>query len=93
MSNNIFQKILNTRSLTVMDYKCEDALDTDASLTAEDKSALRTILNTNNLDERWALAHEHLGEHAEAKVLREWLAAAAARKRKDSDLLTGNLVY
>lgn len=69
---NIFHEILDCRSLTVIGYKAEDAL---ASATdAEDRRALKAIIETNMLDEAWALAHERLGQHDEARKLRDFMA-------------------
>lgn len=75
---SIFQEILDCRSMTVIEYSILDAL---SSASAEDRLVLERMLNTNKLDEVYALAHEHLGQHEKAAQLREWLSAQAARPK------------
>ena len=77
----IFHRILDYRSLTALDYLCEDALATP-DMSQGERDTLQRILNTNSLDERYALAHEHLGEHDKAAELRQWIAGAADRRRQ-----------
>ncbi len=76
----IFQQILDCRSLTIIGYLAEDEL----ALPAEEdnstkRQALRRILSTTQLDEIYAIAHEQLGNSAEALKLREWLASRKPR--------------
>ncbi len=78
----IFQSILDTRSFTVINYKCEDAIE-HPDTPESDRAALQRILESNSLDERWALAHEHLGQHDKAAEIREWMKGAAQRKRSN----------
>ena len=77
----IFHRILDCRSLTLLDYMCEDALAA-SDMPQDERDVLQRILNTNSLDERYALAHEHLGEHDKAAELRQWIAGAAERRRQ-----------
>lgn len=72
---NIFEQILDCRSLTIIGYLAEDelALPAQEDNTAA-RQALRRILSTTQLDEIYAIAHEQLGNSAEALKLREWLA-------------------
>ena len=69
---NIFEQILDCRSLTAIGYKAEDAL-TDTQ-TPDARAALKRISETNRLDEAWAIAHEQLGQREEAAKLWAWLA-------------------
>lgn len=71
-----FKKILESRSMTAIGYALEDALPT---ASGDAKEAIERMLNTNKLDEIYAIAHEQLGEHAEAAVLREFMARQAKR--------------
>lgn len=75
---NIFQQILECRSLTVIGYMAEDALAQAAN--EEERRTLQAIVKTNQLDEIYALAHEHLGQHAEALTLRAFMARRQPRK-------------
>lgn len=79
---NIFQQILDCRSLTNLDYLCEEALAAPG-LAQPDRDALQRILGTNSLDERYALAHEHLGNREKAATLRQWMAGAAQRRQQN----------
>lgn len=74
---NIFQRILDCRSLTNISYFAEDALPT-AQSDAE-RAALQAIISSNKLDEIYAIAHEQLGQHEEAAKLRAWLASRQPR--------------
>lgn len=69
----IFERILACRSLTIMDYMCEDAL-AGASISVSERNTLERIYATNILDERYALAHEHLGQVEKAAELRQWVS-------------------
>jgi hypothetical protein len=75
---NIFQQILDCRSRTAIEYMAEDALP--LATNDEDRRALQTIINTNELDEIWALAHDRLGQHDEAKKLRDFMASRKPRQ-------------
>ena len=77
----IFRDILGTRSSIAIDYMCEGAFESPQTSEA-DREALRNIYQSNNLDERYALAHEHLGEHDKAAELRRWIAGAGLRKQR-----------
>lgn len=79
---NIFEQILDLRSLTAIGYKAEDALS--EADTPEKRKALQAIMSTNNLDEAWALAHEQLGQHSQAAELRAWIARS--RPKMDAEL-------
>jgi hypothetical protein len=77
---NIFEDILDTRSLTVIHYKIEDAMPSCIALgSIEDQKAFALILETNSLDEIWAIAHERLGQFEQAKALRDWIAKKTRR--------------
>lgn len=75
---SVFQEILDCRSMTVIEYSIMDALP---GASDADRPVLERMLNTNKLDEVYALAHEHLGQHEKAAQLREWLSAQAARPK------------
>jgi len=81
---NIFQQIIDTRSLTVIHWKAEEALPT---VEGDAHEALIEILATSVLDEIYIIAHMQLGQHEEAEVLRKWLADAPKRKSTFSDLI------
>lgn len=76
---NIFEKILTCRSLIIIGYWAEEALET--AVNEEDRRALKAIMNTNQLDEAWAQAHDRLGQHAEAQKLRDWLERKAQERK------------
>ncbi len=88
----IFRDILLSKSFIAIDYLCEDALKSPEPSDA-DRQALRNIYQSNSLDERYALAHEHLGEHEKAAELRRWIAGANQRKQQSllaaQDILQG----
>ena len=67
---NIFEWIIDTRSMTAIDYKIEEVINT--GMSAPDFLTLSAIYEANTLDERWALAHARRGRYAEAKKLRTW---------------------
>lgn len=69
---NIFDGILQTRSLTVIVWKAEEELE-KRSHTPEECLTLMAIMATNKLDEIWAICHEQLGRPEQAKVHRDWL--------------------
>jgi len=71
-----FKSILESRSMTAIGYALEDALPTASGDT---KVAIERMLNTNKLDEIYAIAHEQLGEHAKAAELRAFMARQANR--------------
>lgn len=75
---SIFAGIIDTRSLTVIHYKVDDALE--GQCTDDDRAALQAILRANLLDEVWAIAHERLGQHEKAAELRQFIAAKSQRK-------------
>lgn len=77
---NIFREILDTSSWTIIQYRIDDTIET---ATPEDKVVLLKMQDTNKLDEVYALAHEHLGEHEKAKELRDWVVRQAARPKHD----------
>jgi hypothetical protein len=79
MTMNIFQQILETRSMTVIQYAVEEALNKVQG--DEQREALSAMLGLNMLDEVYIIAHRQLGQHAEAEVLRRWLDGADARKK------------
>ena len=68
---NIFEKILDTNSMTRIDYLCEEQ---NLELNNPAAIALKKIYESNDLDERLLIAHEWLGNFHEAQQLREWLA-------------------
>jgi hypothetical protein len=75
----VYAEILKTKSLTVIGYKAEAALEiVDNPI---DKQALLKIMETNNLDLAWAIAHEQLGQMEQATVLRQWVASKAKRQQ------------
>jgi hypothetical protein len=73
----IFRNIIDCRSMTAIGYMAEDALaaNTDVAM----REALQGILNTNKLDEAYAIAHEQLGETEKAAELRAWLSRPRAQ--------------
>jgi hypothetical protein len=75
---NIFQQILDCRSLTLIGYLAEDAIPLATS--DSERKALQAIIETNKLDEAWALSHEQLGQHDKAAELRQFLASRATRQ-------------
>ncbi|KWU17751.1 hypothetical protein [Burkholderia cenocepacia] len=81
---NIFEQILDIRSLTAIGYKAEDALE---QAPAELQEPLKAIIATNNLDEAWAIAHEQLGQHAEASKLRAWIARTKPKTNEELESL------
>lgn len=81
---NIFQEILDTRSMTAIGYMAEDALV--ACSDEAQQQTLRRIINASQLDEIYAICHEQLGQHDKAKELRDWLASRRDR-RMDPELM------
>lgn len=81
---NIFRKIIDTRSITVIDYLAEDAMDQANDM---EKQVLCNILECGKLDEKYALAHDFLGDHAEAKRLRDYVAAQRAKPKEQHLIL------
>jgi hypothetical protein len=83
---SIFQAILAERSFTLITYNIENALP---GATAAEKAALTRMLETNKLDEIYAIAHEQLGQHEEAAQLRQWMAERANKRTTTPELLFG----
>lgn len=79
--NSIWQEILDTRSLTVIEYKIQVALEINSDLCVQDMETLTRMLETNKLDLIWALAHEQLGNPDQTKVLRDFVANKEAKLR------------
>lgn len=77
---NIFREILDTRSMTVIMHCIDEVMPT---ASPEEQAVLVKMQNTNKLDEVYALAHEHLGEHDKAKELRDWMAKQANKPKYD----------
>lgn len=78
--DDFFREILDTRSMTVIMYNIDEKM---ATATPEEKAVFEKMQNTNKLDEVYALAHEHLGEHEEAKRLRDWIEQQAKKPKFD----------
>lgn len=78
---NIFREILDTRSFHAIDFMCEDALNSQ-ELSSADRDALKRLYETNSLDERYALAHEQLGEFDKAAELRRWTEQSSKNKEQ-----------
>lgn len=76
----IFEEILDLRSMTAIGYRIEDAIPGADDAT---RAALERMLNTNKLDEIYAIAHEQLGHHEQAATLRQWLADKAKRPQPE----------
>lgn len=76
--DDIFRKILDMRSYHGILYLIDDAID---ATTPEEKLVFEKMRDTNKLDEVYALAHEHLGEHEKAAELREWLKNQAKKPK------------
>jgi hypothetical protein len=77
---DFFREILDTRSMTVIMYQLDEKM---AAATPEEKVVFEQMQNTNKLDEVYALAHEQLGEHEEAKRLRDWMEQQANKPKFD----------
>lgn len=77
---NIFQDILNTRSLTVIHYKVEDALKTADSNTAE---TLHKIYELNSLDKIWVICHGELGQVEEAAKILDYYESKNPRRTRN----------
>jgi hypothetical protein len=75
----IFKDILDMRSYTGIQYRIDDELS-DNMPDGPAKEALLKMRETDKLDEIYALAHEQLGNHAEAAKLRQWLADKVTKK-------------
>lgn len=83
---NIFERILDSRSLTHIGYLAEDAIT--LATTDQERQALRAIYETNKLDEAYALCHEQLGNPEKAAELREFMAKKARRLFPPLDEMT-----
>lgn len=68
---DVFRQILATRSMTVITCLAEDAM---SKATGKAREALEAICEAERLDEAYAIAHEQLGNMAEATRLRQWMA-------------------
>lgn len=75
----LFRRILNTRSMTVIEYCVEDKL-AESGVTEAGRTWLSRILEAKTLDAMYAECLEALGEHDEAKKHREWDAGRKARE-------------
>ena len=78
MNQSIFEKILASNSMTVIEIKAENAL---AGADGQEKDALERILLTRKLDEIHAISNEMLGRHDEARKLREYMVKKAVSKK------------
>ncbi len=67
---NIFERIIQSRSMIAIDYMIEDALRNETE--DSDIISLRNIYDANSIDLRHAFAHEMLGNHSQAYMLRTW---------------------
>lgn len=76
----IFKKILDSRSMTLIMYRIDEELPNVPEGPA--KEALLKMQDTNKLDEVWALAHEQLGQYDEAAKLRKWIADKPERDKQ-----------
>ena len=76
MSKSIFEEILETKSFTVIQCKTEQAIPL---ATGQEKDALERILLAHKNDEIYALCNEMLGNHEEAKNLRDFMALKAVK--------------
>jgi hypothetical protein len=81
---NLFRKITQTRSLTVISWMIDKHLEeVDADcVTDEERITIRKIQGTNDLDMVWLFCHEHLGDEAEVKRIKEWLLTKNHRKQQ-----------
>ena len=79
LPEDIFEKILKMRALSVIHAYAADHLDFQNDQKTE--AALFEIMNTNDLDIAWAVAHEQLGQMEQAQVLRRWVDQRNARKK------------
>jgi hypothetical protein len=79
---DIFEQILKCRSMTAIVYKIEAAFCDEVPI--DELMALHAMLNTNDLDEVWAIAHEQLGHVEEAQTLRTWIANKPKRPYANS---------
>lgn len=70
----LFREILETRSLTVIHYIIELRLP---SYPAD--SILVDMLQSSRLDNIYAMCHDQLGEHDQAKTLRDFMARQDSR--------------
>lgn len=77
---DIFRKIIDLRSMTGIMYLIDDEME---KASPEEKEVFVKMQNTNKLDEVYALAHEHLGEHDRAKELRDWITQQANKPKFD----------
>lgn len=75
----LLRYLIDTRSFTVMDWKLVEALFAP-DWSEEERIVIRRIYESNDLDERWMLCHEALGNTAETAELRTWLANKQERK-------------
>lgn len=65
--------LIETRGMTAIDYKIENLLESD-SLKESYRPILQEIYASQDLDERWAICYEKLGEKDRAEELRTWIA-------------------
>jgi hypothetical protein len=80
MSKNIWENILNTCSVTIIGIKIKTALDAiNSEYAEEDLDALELMRQCKHVDEIYAIAHEQLGNHEEAKALREYVKNRSQR--------------
>lgn len=80
----IFEQILKCRSMTVIAWRVEGAIAATSIGDPALHKALLSVLNTNDLDEVWAIAHEQLGHVEEAQKLRTWIANKPKRPYANS---------
>lgn len=64
------ESFIKTKSLTIIRYTAENLLENN--LTEAQKSIIKSISVENKLDLIYALCHEYLGNHKEAKELRDY---------------------
>jgi hypothetical protein len=57
-NNIIFEKIIDTRSLTAIGYTAEDELA--KPMDSEDRALLEQIKGLNSLDEIWIICHNRI---------------------------------
>lgn len=67
---NLFREILGCPAFTSIQHRLQDAMP---SLSEAEQAVAKRMQQANKLDEIYALAYEHLGEHEEAKFLRDFM--------------------
>jgi hypothetical protein len=78
-NSKLFNQILETRSMTVIQHQIEEEmtgpLDLIERIERHDLEAFKKILRTNSLDEVWLICHERLTEYHmdQFRILKEWL--------------------